>query len=270
MKLKFFCPIWGSAALPYATFFSKAKAAGYDGVEMSLPMDEAAKQEITSLLAKHQLELIAQHWETLTADFEAHKTEYRARLVNLATANPKFINTQTGKDFFSFEQNSELLAIAEEVAGEYGVTIIHETHRGKFSFAAHIAADFIKQLPDLKLTLDISHWVAVAESWLEDQPEAVALGISRAVHIHARVGFPEGPQIPDPAAPEWQEALRTHTAWWQQVIDQRRGEGYTEFTIAPEFGPEPYMTILPYNRKPITDQWEANVFMMNYLKKVLQ
>lgn len=35
-----------------------------------------------------------------------------------------------------------------------------------------------------------AHWVAVAESFLEDQSEAVKLAIERADHIHARVGYP--------------------------------------------------------------------------------
>ena len=270
MRIKYFCPIWGSTDMEYAAFFEKAKNAGYDGVEMSLPMDDAEKKEILVLLKEYNLELIAQHWETLTADFELHKKEYKARMINLASAKPLLVNTQTGKDFFTFEQNAELIDIAKKVSQEYAVKIIHETHRGKFSFAAHIVSQFLTKIPDLKLTLDISHWCNVAETLLEDQTEAVDLAIERTEHIHSRVGFSEGPQIPDPRAPEWKEVLETHTNWWQKVIDKRRAEGRTEFTIAPEFGPYPYMTQLPFKNEPITDQWAVNVFMMEHLKKTLK
>lgn len=270
MKIKFFCPRWGAEELDFKSFFDKVKRAGYGGVEMSLPMEPKAKKEIFLLLRDYELELIAQHWETLTADFDTHKKEFRERLVNLATANPLFINTQTGKDFFNYGQNSELIEIASQISVEFGVKIIHETHRGKFSFAAHVMAEYLKRLPELRLSLDISHWCNVAESWLDDQGEAVDMALSATEHIHARVGFPEGPQIPDPRAPEWKEALEKHTAWWQKVIDKRRSDGCNEFTITPEFGPYPYMTILPFNKKPITNQWEVNSFMMQYLKTTLK
>ena len=191
-------------------------------------------------------------------------------LENLTTGKPLFINTQTGKDFFSYEQNTGLIQIADEVSQKSGVKIIHETHRGKFTFAAHITAQFLQNIPELRLGLDLSHWCNVAESYLDDQPEALNLALSRTDHIHARVGFPEGPQIPDPRAPEWKEALDKHVGWWKKVIDLRREEGWTEFTITPEFGPYPYMTIIPFNRQPIANQWDVNLFMMKYLKAALK
>jgi sugar phosphate isomerase/epimerase len=266
MEISFFCPIWGSENLDIRSFLSKVSAAGYDGVEMGLPLDSGGKAYILDSLKSSGLKFIAQHWETATTDYEVHKKEYRQRLENLAIAGPLFINSQTGKDFFTYKQNEGLIEIAGEVSARQGVRIIHETHRGKFSFASHITLQFLKNLPGLRLSLDISHWCTVAESWLDDQPEAISMAISRADHIHARVGFPEGPQVPDPRAPEWKEALDKHLNWWKQVIDQRRIEGRAEFTITPEFGPYPYMTILPNSRQPVSDQWEVNVYMMEYLR----
>lgn len=269
MKIKFFCPLWGSENQDINSFFAKVKDSGYDGVEMSLPMEPEHKKEILVIMKQYDLQLIAQHWETLTADYEAHRKEYRQRLENLATSNPLFINTQTGKDFFTYEQNASLIKIADEVSSEYGVKIIHEIHRGKFSFAAHITSRFLRDIPGLRLVLDISHWCNVAESWLEDQSESINLALSRTDHIHARVGFPEGPQIPDPRASEWNEAIDKHLGWWSQVIEQRRKEGWQEFTVTPEFGPYPYMTILPYSKQPISNQWDLNLYMKQFLKSVL-
>lgn len=39
MKIKFFCPLWGSADLPMERFCEKVKKEGYDGVEMGLPLE---------------------------------------------------------------------------------------------------------------------------------------------------------------------------------------------------------------------------------------
>ena len=268
MEIKFFCPHWGSSDLDFAEFCVKVKIAGYDGVEMSLPIDQLEKKNILRTIKSNGLLYVAQHWETATFDFNQHKKEYRERLLNLASADPLFINSQTGKDFFSFEQNAELIHIASEVSSQTGIKIIHETHRGKFSFASHITFDYLNRLPDLRIGFDISHWCNVAESYLHDQQSAVDLAISRADHIHARVGFPEGPQIPDPRAPEWKEAVDIHVGWWKSIVERNRAEGKNLFTITSEFGPYPYMMILPNTQQPIVNQWEVNVYMKNMLKSL--
>lgn len=269
MEINYFCPHWGSKHLDMNLFLEKVKSSGYDGVEMSLPLEPKEKKKILEMLSHYDLQLVAQHWETLTSDFDAHKTEYRQRLENLASARSLLINSQTGKDYFSFEQNAELIEIAEEISRQHDVKIIHETHRGKFSFAAHVTSEYLKKIPTLRLTIDLSHWCAVAESYLDDQQDAVKLALLRADHIHARVGFPEGPQVSDPRVPEWEEALHTHLGWWREVVNQKRDEGAAFFTIAPEFGPFPYMPVLPFTQQPVTNQWDVNVYMMNYLKSAL-
>ena len=270
MLIKFFCPRWGQEHVNFEDFCKKVKEAGYNGVEMSLPADVREKFSILTTLEGYDLELIAQHWETLTADFENHKIEFNTRLQNLATAKPLFINSQTGKDFFSYEQNCELINIASEIAEKHAVKIIHETHRGKFSFAAHITHDYLKRNTDLRLTLDISHWCCVAESLLDDQADAVAMAISRTDHIHSRVGFAEGPQVPDPRTPEWESTLAKHITFWQRVLDQQKFDGMDAITITSEFGPAPYMTLMPFTQQPIADQWAINTFMKDYLKDKLK
>jgi sugar phosphate isomerase/epimerase len=61
--------LWGSEELEKEAFFKKVKGAGYDGVEMNLPLDQNEKANILKLIEKNDLELIAQHSETTTPDF---------------------------------------------------------------------------------------------------------------------------------------------------------------------------------------------------------
>lgn len=267
MKVKFFCTIWGSEALTPEEFAAKVKSAGYDGIERGLPADKAERDRVLKTMQDAGLPLIAQHWETLDSDFDTHKKKYEKRLYYLAETTPLFINSQTGKDYFPFEQNCKLIEIAQKVSSETGVKITHETHRGKFSFAAHILPRFLEYFDDLRLGLDISHWCCVAESLLEDQPEAVALAFSRTDHVHARVGFAEGPQIPDPRAERWADTVQRYLYWWDQLIDKARSEGRESFTITPEFGPFPYMQYHPETDTPLTDQWDVNAYMKDLLNK---
>ncbi|MCP4399261.1 MAG: sugar phosphate isomerase/epimerase [bacterium] len=267
MKVLFFCPLWGSDRWEFHDFLRKVTQAGYDGVEMGLPLDKGEKQGILDAIRQYDLRYIAQHYETSTPDFAAHKAEYAQRLRHLAEANPLFINSQTGRDYFSFEQNAELITLAGSISQETGVKIIHETHRGKFSFAAHIAKRFLDTFDDLRLSFDVSHWCNVAESLLYDQEEALQLAVSRAEHIHSRVGFEEGPQIPDPRVPEWDEALQRHLGWWDAIIERARQEEREVFTITSEFGPFPYMPRQPFTQMPISNQWEINRYMKEMLKE---
>ena len=266
MKVKFYCPYWGSASLPYQLFLKKVKDAGYDGVEMSLPFSKPEKSDILSLLKEYDLELVAQHWETSHPDPLLHREIYRRHLLNLAEANPVFINSQTGKDYFSFEENSELIKIAFQIGRETGIPVVHETHRGKFSFALHITRHYLEKIPELELGLDISHWCSVAESLLNDQQESLNLALGRTRHIHARVGYAEGPQITDPRLPEWGDAVNFHLSCWDKVFENFKILGKENLTITPEFGPYPYMVHLPFTQMPVANQWEINLYMKDLLK----
>jgi sugar phosphate isomerase/epimerase len=268
LELKFFCPRWGSEQLSWDNFCQKVKDAGYDGVEYGIPNDVDVKEldEAWNNFEKHGLLIIPQHYGTYDADFTRHFDSYAAWLEMVRPYKALKIDSQTGKDFFTFEQNKKLIDHAAEHTRLCDVEVYHETHRNKFPFAAHITRDYLERIPELRITLDASHWVNVAESYLQDQPEAMELAIARTEHIHARVGYPEGPQVPDPAAPEWVEALQHHLNWWDKVVERKRAENGL-MTITPEFGAYPYMVHLPYTQKPISDQWADNVFIMNLLRE---
>ncbi|GAB3327221.1 hypothetical protein GCM10027299_27520 [Larkinella ripae] len=264
MTIQFFAPAWGNT-LPFDLFCRNVKEAGYDGVEMALPFEEAEKTALLESLAKYGLKLIGQYWQSLETDPDEHARNYEKYLRHLSSAQPLFINCQTGKDFYSFEQNQRLFALADRVSAETGVRITHETHRGKALFAAHITRGYLEKLPEIRLALDISHWCNVHESLLENQPEAVQLAIQHTDHIHSRVGHPEGPQVNDPRAPEWAETLDAHLAWWDQVVARHRAQK-TVLTVTTEFGPATYLPVLPYTQMPVASQWDINVFMLNLLK----
>lgn len=74
------------------------------------------------------------------------------------------------------------------------------------------------------------------------------------------------PQVSDPRALEWQEALQRHMHWWDKVVALEKKES-KPLTISPEFGPYPYMVHNPVTGQPLADQWEINLFMQRMLRK---
>ena len=145
MNLEFYCPLWGRAEQDFRTFCSDVIEAGYDGVELPFPMEKDIREAMADELRSRDLKFIAQHWETFEPDFSKHKEEFESRLYTLADTNPEFISSQTGRDWFSFDQNFELLELADKVSERTGATILHETHRGKMLFAAHVAMEFLRK-----------------------------------------------------------------------------------------------------------------------------
>ena len=270
MIILFFCPRWGQEHQTYDTFCRKVKEVGYDGIEASVPFDPAERADLAEALAKYNLLLIGQYYQSFEQDFEAHKYNYEKHLLNLLEAKPLKIDAQTGKDYFSFEQNKELFDLAKDLSAKYNIPIAHETHRNKALFSAHGTKDILQQIPDLPITADFSHWCTVAESLLADQQEAVLLACSHAIHIHARVGYEQGPQVNDPRSSEWEQQINVHLQWWDAILEQQQGNGISIHTITPEFGPLPYMPSLPYTGEPLGSQWDINIHMMQLLKQRYQ
>ncbi|MFM9837403.1 MAG: sugar phosphate isomerase/epimerase family protein [Cyclobacteriaceae bacterium] len=244
---------------------AKLKQAGYDGLEVWWPSAEKDQRELFESFEKNNLKVgfLVGSGEM---DFKKHQIQFQQNLEAAAKAKPVYINCHSGKDFFSFEQNLQLITFSNGLAASSGVPIYHETHRGRALYAAPITKNFITSNSALRITLDISHWCNVHESYLQGQEETVAQTLSRTDHIHARIGHPEGPQVSDPRAPEWADAVKHHFDWWDKVVETKKKEG-KRITFLTEFGPPDYMPTLPYTRQAVADQWAINVYMMEVLRK---
>jgi sugar phosphate isomerase/epimerase len=246
-------------------FCEAAKNAGYDGIEVWVPTTPTGMKSLSEAVVKNNLKLGLLAGGS-DKDFMIHKSQFQKGVESAISLNPVYINCHSGKDYFAFEQNKELVDFTIKRSSESNVPIYHETHRGRMLFAAHISKNFIEKIEGLRLTLDISHWCNVHESLLTDQKDTIDLALSRTNHIHARIGHAEGPQVNDPRAPEWADAVKAHFSWWDQVVKRRRAEGKF-VTFLTEFGPPNYLQTLPYTNQPVANQWDINVYMMQLLRK---
>ncbi len=264
-SLKIMAPYWGFNG-SITDFCKKAKHDGYDGVEI-LWADNIAS-ELFAALKQEKLEVgfLCRGDEPdpgiQLATFKRVLTE----AVDNKHQKPLYINVHSGKDFFKYEDNKKFIDSTVSFARETGVPIYHETHRSRMLYSAPASLPYLQGNPDLRITLDISHWCNVSESLLEDQPATVDLAISRTDHVHSRVGHAEGPQVGDPRAPEWKSAVEAHFAWWDKVVALKKTQGKA-LTMLTEFGPPSYMPTIPFTNQPVADQWAINVYMMQAWKK---
>ncbi|MFD2960196.1 MULTISPECIES: sugar phosphate isomerase/epimerase family protein [Olivibacter] len=266
-SLTFMATDWGFQG-GVENFCAAAKKDGYDGIEVWWPSSAEAQKLLFSALQKHRLE-VGFLCAGSGPDIKEHLATF-CRQIDAASGNgyqrPLYINCHSGKDYFTYEENAAFIDYTVKKSKETGIPIYHETHRGRMLFAAPVARNFIEKHPDLRLTLDISHWCVVHESLLDDQAETVQLALQRADHIHTRIGHAEGPQVNDPRAPEWKGAVEAHLRWWDQVVSRKKQKG-EPMTMLTEFGPPDYLPTLPYTRQPLADQWAINVHMMQLLRK---
>lgn len=249
-------------------FCEAAKKAGYDGIEMWWQGDPTRRKALFEALARHELQ-VGYLCGGSQPDFEAHYKAFEASLKAATTqfdAKPLYVNCHSGKDFFTYDQNKKFIDLTVETATKTGIKVCHETHRGRMLYSAPIARNFIERNPEMRLTLDISHWCNVHESLLADQKETIDLALKHVEHIHARVGHAQGPQVNDPRAPEWKEAVAAHLNWWDVVVERKSKAGEAA-TFLAEFGPADYFPTLPYTRQPVSNQWEINLHMMALLRE---
>lgn len=251
------------------TFCRKIKAQGYDGLELWYPTTAEARERLVNATRENGLVfgLLAAGTE---AGFARHQEQFESSLQGAIALRPLYINCHSGRDFFTVEQNRRLVELTLELGRASGVPIHHETHRSRMCYAAPVTRHLLELLPDMTLTLDISHWCNVHESLLQDQRETVEIALQRTRHIHARVGHPQGPQVNDPRAPEWRSTVDQHLAWWDRVVALRQQAGAPAPTFLTEFGPPHYMPTLPHTREPVASQAEINLHMMLLLRQRYQ
>jgi len=269
MRLRIARSKWDFDDTPLDRFLATIAAAGFDASDIHIPSLRETPEETEALHARHGIALVAMITSEGRTPGE-HCASLAARFALAARCAPVHINCHTGKDTFSTEENLAVLREAGALSRRYGIPVSHETHRGRATFSAPATRELLRAMPELRLTADFSHWCCVHESLLEDQPEAVALAIERSDYIHARVGHAEGPQVSDPRAPEWSAEVEAHERWWRRIAGARRAEGREELYVCPEFGPAPYMSLLPHSRAPVADLWEITLYMKAMLKRILE
>jgi len=291
MALRVFRSLWGcEAQVPalrgaqcVADKLAILKGLGYNGVEASLPDIGATTQQRNDFghaLREQEMGLILglysswqdyEDWSDLHAPVATQASRMRSQLEETAELELQgvlvHINAHSGADSWSEQQSLDYFTeVAPHTEGPHGVTVSHESHRGRALANPFVAHRLCEQLPELQLTLDASHWMVVCERLLgtgnEYEAQVLQELCGRVAHMHCRIGSPQAPQlatIPDEHSPSfYSEAAFTHYQLWQAVWQQRAAAGQQVFSVTPEYGPSPYTPMAPNTLEALTDQWDIN------------
>ncbi|MBB3214797.1 hypothetical protein FHW67_004119 [Herbaspirillum sp. Sphag1AN] len=266
MELKLFRSTWG-APEHWATCLSQLREAGCVGLEARLPMDLQGRQLLSKRLQAEGLDYIATVFSGAEViprqgDRPATHLQHLARAFDAAAElHPQCVNLLAGNDRWPLSEQVDFLGQAQALADSAGITCTFETHRASSLYSPWVTLDIVRQLPQLRYTADISHWVVVCERLLDDPLDDLTPFLQRVHHVQARVGYAQGPQVPDPAAPEYAAELAFHQRIWETIWASQLQQGYATTTLTPEFGPDGYLHLAPFTRAAVADLWQLNCWM---------
>jgi hypothetical protein len=256
MKLKLVRHLWGvDQQHGLELYLSRWREVGYEALEVSWRF-VADQTGFPKFLDQHQFSWIPQVYTNNFVpggNVRRHLDSLKQQVEECLEHQPMFFNAHSGSDTWSLAEAEDFYGAAIEFERKIGVSIAHETHRLRYFGNPWMTRTILERFPGLKLTCDFSHWVCVAERLLDDCGEIIQLAAKHCHHLHARVGFEEGPQVSDPRAPEWAHHVEVHEGWWDQIRVAQAKRGMEIATLTPEFGPAPYLPVLPYTRTPVAD-----------------
>ena len=269
MKVCLFASAWAFGGLSACQ--REVESGLFDGIEGPPPETAAQARE----LYRAQLPYIAEicsggsYSPASAVSVERHFQDFQTQVTRAVEANALFCSCLVGSDSWPLPVAIDFLARALSFGSELGTLLSFETHRSRPTFHPWVTAELLRALPELQLTCDFSHWCVVCER-LPDDEAVLGLAISRARHVHARVGYAQGPQVPDPRAPEYEKELLAHEGWWRRIALEARARGQELLTVTPEFGPDGYLQQAPFSQQPVADLGELNRWMARRQREKLR
>lgn len=266
MELKIFKTLWGHPGNLNDAIVD-CRENGFDGIEGQVPRRPEERREFQNRISDAGLDYIAEictagsYVPERQATPRAHLESLRQQAELALECDPLFLTVIAGCDAWPVGASVEFFGKAMNLADELGVTTSFETHRSRSFFNPWITRDILLQLPELKVTCDFSHWCVVCERLIDTEPDILSLCARHGFHVHARVGYDQGPQVPHPAAPEFRGALEAHERWWSQIWQEQAARGVAFSTLTPEFGPDGYLQCEPFSGEPAADLKEINLWM---------
>lgn len=260
MRLVVSRSLWGVDG-PWEEVFPRLAAEGFTGIETRVPADADQRVRLRRALDANRMERIAeisaQGYVVPRRDATPaeHLAELAAKVGPACELAPRFVNGYHGCDAWDWDDQCRFFEGFLDLERRSGIAMTVELHRGRSLFNPWITDRVLRSFPELKLTCDFSHWCVVAERLIDSELPIIRRCAEHCWHIHGRVGYDQGPQVPDPRAPEYAEPLAAHERWWDLCWQAMERRGHEVATWTPEYGIEGYLHQLPYTGMPVADLW---------------
>ncbi len=247
-------PMNGETEWTFTEKFARVKAAGFEAVECWL--NDANEREVKDALDAEGLRLVLGH-----RPFSLDDTRQTvARAVRLGA---DFVFAQPADAFTPLAAVAEICREGRKLANAQGIAFFVETHRNNFTENLPQTRQLIEQVPDVRFTGDLSHFVVVGEfyGWEDERAaERMAPVLQRVSHLHGRISNGEAVQV-DVGDGTGQTAQFFVTLWATAMRHWLQGAQPGDvFPFASELGPPRYAITTP-DGKEFSDRWEQSLVM---------
>jgi hypothetical protein len=239
------------------------QAAGFDGVGTSLLRKE--RSEAVSRGARER----KMPWEASafirTAD-ELAKSVDRAQELGAHHLNVQIMER--------LDRVSDAVALLEaygRVTEKANISVFYETHRARLTNDLLFTLRILDELPDLKLTGDLSHYPVVHEFPLpmaDVDLKRMSRIIANCWAFHGRVSGSHQIQV-SLQFPQHQQWVSQFKSWWKEGMTSwlSRAPQGSELTFMCELGPPNY-AITNAEGRELVDRWQEALIMKEMIRGI--
>jgi len=234
----------------------KIAEAGFAGILGRLP--EPSEQE------RWKRQLDAYRFSFGIHSFPSSRGELAPLLRKAKEFGVQYVNSQVMDSFVVDEAAIALLDALTQEAADAGLPYLVETHRGRVTQDLHRTVSYVRALPAVRLTIDLSHYAVagelVGESLLRKAEPLFDVLLQRTAAIHGRVSNGEQVQI-DIGQDGQHELVEHYLRWWSRGMaywlkDAQPGD---VLPFVSELGPPGYAITertSAQGTREISDRWQ--------------
>ncbi|KRF08015.1 hypothetical protein ASG89_16385 [Paenibacillus sp. Soil766] len=244
--------------LPLEAKLERIAGAGFTGILARVPEIDA-REEWKRLLNQYSLSFGSHCFPFSPSDLSSH-------IQHATDMDMLYVNGQVADSFVIDHEAIDLLSGLAAVSAKQSMPFYVETHRGRITQDLIRTVHYAQALPNLRFTLDISHYVLAGEM-TEKQEKAEHLldtVLQRTSAIHSRISSGEQIQVDV----GYSDALVARYAkWWTQAMRYwlQEAKPGDVLPFVCELGPAPY-AIMGQDGRELSSRWEQALI----LKKVAQ
>ncbi|WP_175882588.1 sugar phosphate isomerase/epimerase [Burkholderia sp. BCC0044] len=159
----------------------------------------------------------------------------------------------------------------QRLAEQVDFPVLVETHRYRLTNDLLFTLDVLKQMPELRLLADLSHYVVAREFPelpSEEDHAQIHTILDHSWGFHGRISNGHQVQVPLSYA-QHRPWLETFTEWWRYGMQSwlKRASPDDTLPFTCELGPRPY-AITGIDGNDIVDRWQESLLMKDRIEAV--